>query len=171
MITATRRNILLVSILVILVMLIAITTFPRNLFACGVQPVVVEEEETPKPRVYEKSESGFTELMYNKLLGREPVDIEIELWSSLLSSNKVSASEMMKSFILGKEAQNVFPELSDQEFVDHLYGKLLNRKSDTDGYNNWILFLNSGGNREDVIKGFAESEEFENLYTNFGVIP
>ena len=169
MIAATRRNILLISILVILVLLMTITTFSKDLFACGVKPVV--EEEPPKPRVYEKSESGFTELMYNKLLGREPIDTELELWSSLLSSKKVSVLEMTKSFILGEEAQNVFPELSDQEFVDHLYEKLLNRKSDTDGYNNWILFLNSGGNREDVIKGFTESKEFENLYTDFGVIP
>ena len=168
MVITRKRKIMFLLMVAILIACLSFITFLRDLYACPgvVAPVV---EEPPEPRVYEKSGSGFTVLMYNKLLGREPEDSGLELWRELLETRTITAAEMVKRIILGEEAQNRISGYS--EFLTFLYDKILNREPDTDGYNSWLDIINAGMTKEAVVESFANSQEFADLYSQFGVIP
>ncbi|AIQ96576.1 DUF4214 domain-containing protein [Prochlorococcus sp. MIT 0801] len=56
--------------------------------------------------------------------------------------------------------------LTNQEYIDNLYGDILNRAADSNGHNYWVGQLNSGAEtRYEVLLGFAESAENKGLFT------
>ena len=167
-----KRHAAVLTVFAILLISCMLFAFPAKMFACEPAPVVEPvKEEVQKPRVYEKNASGFTEKMYNKVLGREAEASELDYWKDGLSAGSIKASGMVGEFILGQEGSNRLSGYSDSEFVKFLYKTLLNRGEDPEGYDAWISALSSGATREDVVKGFTASQEFADICTQYNVTP
>ena len=167
-----KKSVPVVFVAVILLVTCMLFAFPAKIFACEPAPVVEPvKEEVKKEKVYEKSPSGFTEKMYNKILGREAESSEISYWKDGLSNGTIKASDMINEFLLGQEGSNRFSGYSDSQFVKFLYRTLLNRGEDSAGYNAWILALSSGATREDVVKGFTGSQEFSDNVGKYNINP
>ena len=57
-------------------------------------------------------------------------------------------------------------DITNQEFVSHLYNEVLNREPDSIGMNYWLGQLNSGAEtKHEVLLGFSESTENNTLFT------
>ena len=58
-------------------------------------------------------------------------------------------------------------DITNQEFVSHLYSEVLNREPDSIGMNYWLGQLNSGAEtKHEVFLGFSESIENNTLFTD-----
>lgn len=136
-------------------------------------PIVSEDNitEEKKPRVYEKTPSGFITYFYNKILFREPEEYGLNAWLERLESVAITGADMIFGFIFGEECQNIIKDYSNDKFIEFLYSQILGRDPDDFGYNTWLSKLNSGMSREDMLKEFLQSEEFKNICNGFGVNP
>ena len=144
----------------------------RFVYKQPAQPATEETEETEekKPRVYEKTNSGFTIFYYNKILFREPTEKEVAIWKDRIEEG-LTGADLVYSFIFGEECQNLISEYSNEEFVEFLYKAIFGRKPDISGYLGWLSIMEDGMAREDVVNNFTHSEEFIYFCSLFGVIP
>ena len=58
---------------------------------------------------------------------------------------------------------------SNDKYVKTLYRTFLGREADTGGYNNWMKKLAEGTSRDEVMNGFACSQEFANIVASYGL--
>ena len=59
--------------------------------------------------------------------------------------------------------------LNDSDFVKTMYRTFFDREYDDAGYNDWMGRLSAGASRDEVIAGFAGSQEFRNLMASYGL--
>ena len=52
-----------------------------------------------------------------------------------------------------------------------LYKALFDREPGNINYNIWLLLMNAGMTRENVVNSFTHSTEFSNLCDQFGILP
>ena len=144
-------------------------------------PPAKKEEVKPEPKPtpinklpitkYEKSESGFVTLFYNRLLLRAPEQEGLDAWIARLKSGEITGAGLVERFIFGEECQARISDYSDEEFITFLYWALFNRAPEEYGFNAWLARMNAGMTREEVVDGFTHSEEFVNICNAFGFIP
>jgi hypothetical protein len=140
-----------------------------------------KEEEKPKPKPtpinelpvtsYEKSESGFTALFYNRILLRNPEKEGLDAWMARLKSGELTAGDLVNQFIFSEECQSRISGYTNEQFITFLYKALFNRAPEEYGFNTWMTLMNAGMTREEVVNGFTHSEEFVNICNAFGFIP
>lgn len=111
---------------------------------------------------------SFVTRLYQNVLGRDASWNEKQYWINKVASSELTGSEIAYGFFFSQELTN--HSLSDSEFVDLLYTTMLDRQADTDGKDNWLHILQIGCSRLYVFKGFAESEEFQNICNYYNVI-
>lgn len=106
------------------------------------------------------ADSDAAQLMrlYSAAFGREPDALGFEIQLNALESG-VPIEELARRFIASAEFVNSYGTLTDRQFIDRLYLNALNRDGDPDGINSWLVYLNNGGTREDLMLIFAESAE------------
>lgn len=111
---------------------------------------------------------AFVERLYTKALGRSAEPEGLKYWSALLAKGEKTGAEVARGFIFGNEFMN--KNLSDSQYVEVLYQTFMDRQSDRDGKEYWIKALNAGVTRAGVFKGFAESQEFGNICSRYGIV-
>lgn len=84
------------------------------------------------------------------------------------------------SRICGKLRQDGFPcsfyteftnrKLSNENYVEVLYKVLLGRASDSKGKADWVAQLKEGKSRLEIFRGFAHSQEFEKICSEYGIV-
>ena len=111
---------------------------------------------------------AFVERLYTKALGRSAEPEGLEYWSGMLARGEKTGAEVARGFIFGKEFMN--KNLSDSQYVEVLYQTFMDRQSDEDGKGYWLKALDAGVTRVGVYKGFAESQEFGNICSGYGII-
>ena len=168
-----RKMAIILPVFFVMLAVMVMFTFPASVFACDsggdtkVNEPVVEEE--PVVKTYEKDESGFSEMLYNELLGREPEQDEITFWKEGLTNGSISPSNMVNSFLLGQEGHQKYGSYNDSQFVDLLYNFLLKRAPDEQGYAAWMSQLSSGAKRDAIINSIVMSGEFADIWKEYGI--
>ena len=120
---------------------------------------------------YDKTNSGFSTLFYNRLLRRAPEQEGLDAWVAGLESGAITGADLVNRFIFGEECQATISDYTDSEFITFLYKALFNREPGTEGYNAWLARMSAGMTREEVVNSFTHSEEFVNLCKEFGIVP
>lgn len=109
----------------------------------------------------------FVKRCYKVALQREPDTQGFNYWKSQITNEKLVGCSVVYNFIFSKEytSQNK----TDKQFVNDLYTMFMGRKADKEGYNYWCGKMKEGMSRQDVFAGFANSDEFYKLCTNYGI--
>ncbi len=114
-----------------------------------------------------KKLTDFVRRMYTTALGREAEPGGMNYWELMLSSGKKSPEEMAIFFFTSEEFQN--QNLTDEEFLNRLYQTVFKRAADQEGFDYWTKQMEDGMTREDVIKSFIDSKEFQELLKEYGL--
>lgn len=118
--------------------------------------------------LYNKGVRDFVLRLYNKALGREGETSGVEYWSNRINTGEITPETAAKGFIFTPEYAN--KNLSNDDFVDNQYVIFFNRWPGSGERVGWVLALNRGErSREDVVSGFANSQEFRNLLARYGL--
>lgn len=110
---------------------------------------------------------GFVLRNYTKALGRKGETTGVEDWCNVINKKKMTPAAVAESFFQSQEFKN--RKLSDEEYVEVLYGTFLGRSSDPEGKAFWLSCLKNGKTRDDIIKGFSGSKEFLQIVAGFGL--
>lgn len=102
--------------------------------------------------------------LYQATLDRAPDAAGFGSWMSLLGAGREYLS-VVTGFVASTEFQNTYGALSNTGFVERLYLNVLDRAADAAGRADWVGQLNSGTSREEVVRGFAQSQEFTRATT------
>lgn len=110
----------------------------------------------------------FVTRMYEVTLDRTPDAEGLSTWTMGLLQGKFTGQDIAKGFIMSKEltAKN----LDDGAYVDVLYQAFFGRAADAAGKQTWVDLLEAGKSREFVLAGFVNSEEFDALCAEYGII-
>lgn len=102
---------------------------------------------------------------YSQCYGQEPEVDTINYLRAKLESGEVSIDDIAKKFILSEEFKN--RNLSNEEYINVLYGTLLNREPDNIGLMAWLDRLGKGMNRNAVLYAFLRSVEYKGLCRSY----
>ena len=127
--------------------------------------ITPEEEEINTP---EKMVENFVTRLYELVLGRKPDKAGLEGWKSQLLNQVETGADVLQGFINSDELKA--KNLTNDAFVELLYNVCLGRNSDKEGKRAWISCLEKGLSRTYVLKGFAESEEFTDICSEYDII-
>ncbi|MCQ2534360.1 MAG: DUF4214 domain-containing protein, partial [Clostridia bacterium] len=123
---------------------------------------------TPAPTVAPELNVGdFVNRCYSVALGRDADSEGYKYWVDNLNNGAACGAQVGYGFIFSAEYIN--KNRSNEDFVKDLYSMYFDREPDEGGYNYWMDMLEDGVSRETVFAGFANSLEFYNLCTKYGV--
>ena len=114
-----------------------------------------------------KQIEAFVKRMYEVALVREAEAAGLKDWSNRLATGQIDGAGIAGGFIGSAELKN--QNLNDLEYVVLLYMTFFDRFPDEAGLNYWYSYLYYGGNREQVLCGFVNSQEFSNLCDAYGI--
>ena len=109
----------------------------------------------------------FVTRFYNYCLQRDPDQAGLNDWVSQLKAGTKGGSDIAKGFIFSSEFMN--RNLSNEDFLNVLYRAFFGREGDPVGFESWLIVLNSGLPRYEVLDGFLGAEEFVNLCSQYGI--
>ena len=109
----------------------------------------------------------FATRLYTECLGREPDADGLLFWALRLTNLESSGAQAAKGFFESKEFQNL--NVNDVEYLTRLYRTFMGREPDEGGMTFWLGHLATDMTREQVLKGFAESQEFTNICNQYGI--
>lgn len=97
--------------------------------------------------------------LYQATLDREPDVGGLAGWANQMALG-ASKLTVVGGFVGSAEFQAKYGSTSNGQFVTLLYDNVLGRLPDPDGYAAWLIALNNGMSREQIVLGFADSIEF-----------
>lgn len=110
---------------------------------------------------------SFVTRLYNVCLSRTPDAEGINYWVTILTTNQKSGAQVAADFIFSEEFKN--KNLCDSCYIDSLYRCFMGREADSSGKAYWLNQLSNGATRGKVFNGFAMSQEFGNICSDYGV--
>ena len=113
--------------------------------------------------------NAFVTGFYQNCLNRAPDAAGLSSWTTSLMSKAKSGSDVARGFALSQEFLN--RNLTDSAFLDVLYQAFFNRAADPGGKAGWQTQLSAGVLREDVLYGFIQAQEFNNLCGTYNITP
>ena len=131
----------------------------------GVRPAMWVE--TSALGVTEDKVTPFVNRLYNVCLNREPDAGGQADWVNRLKTGVETGTTAAYGFIFSAEFQNY--NYCNTDYVKQLYRAFMGREYDDGGLAHWLNFMQSGMTREEVFNGFAQSTEFSNLCTEYGI--
>lgn len=119
------------------------------------------------PDADETQVTAFVSRLYEKVLGRTADETGIGTWVPALCERDITGAAAAQGFFFSEEL--LAKNLSNEDFVELLYVVLMDRASDPVGKAQWVGYLDGGTSRLGVFRGFAESVEFTNICTAYGI--
>jgi len=110
---------------------------------------------------------GFVNRLYEDALNRNADAVGRLYWINLLSSKAKSGTEVANGFL--NSVEFISRDLDNEEFLNTLYTVFFDRKPDGEGFRNWMIALENGTTRSEVISGFTHSAEWNNTCAQFGI--
>lgn len=110
---------------------------------------------------------NFVSRLYTVALGRDAEEAGLNDWTNRLLTKQENAAQVARGFFFSDEFKN--RNYSNEEFVELLYQTMFGRAGDEGGTQYWLSCLENGVSREYVYHGFAESQEFSELCSNYGL--
>lgn len=132
------------------------------------ETVVEETEETKTLEEAQDSVEAFVARLYEVILNREPDSAGLKSWTNVLKSGKEQGAKVAQGFVDSDELKN--RNLSDDAYIRALYKAFFNREADSSGLAAWKKVLDSGLSRMHVFRGFAESDEFTEICSRYGIV-
>ncbi len=106
--------------------------------------------------------------LYRAFLGREPDVTGTKYWIGQTRQG-TSLAVMVDSFLISPEYTGRYgTNVSNQAFLDVLYGNVFGRGADPQGFAYWLRQLESGVSRSDVVYNVAANPEFTTRYSYGG---
>jgi len=109
--------------------------------------------------------AGFVTNLYGKCYNEQPDSGDISYWVYKLQWGAVTYLDVARTFFKSKEFKD--RNLNNKDYLSLLYEGILNRKSDTTGFNTWISQLNSGLGRDVVLESFLASDEAKEIFKGY----
>lgn len=109
----------------------------------------------------------FVERCYTVTLDRGSEPDGFSYWKGLLTDGKSVGTNVAYGFLFSQEYTN--KNKSNEDYVTDLYALFMGREPDEDGYNYWVSQLYEGKSREEIFAGFANSQEFYNICSGYGI--
>ena len=119
------------------------------------------------PRTNRKYIMAFLSRCYRVFLGREPEGAGFEEWTKRLMSGRVTGAQTVKGFV--ESFEFIKRNLSKEEIVEAMYMGMLGRGSDPTGKAEWVAKMNNGATIDQLINGFAGSDEFVAICKECGI--
>lgn len=144
------------------------TILAQALYSEG-SKVLVSSEEIFRVNIVDYrtvATKAFVSRLYTEVLGRTPDAGGLNDWTNRLVNKQVTGAQAVQGFI--ESTEFVSKGKSNSEYVDILYRTLFNRKSDS-GKDMWVKALDTMMTRTYVLKGFADSIEFDQLCAGYGI--
>ena len=127
-----------------------------------------KESNRPEENIDQNTKvTGFVSRMYRFCLGREADASGLASWVSALLEGRATGTKIATGFFSSPEMKQM--NLSNYDFVVNAYVTLLDRQPDEKGLSAWVRALDSGGDRNKIVRGFVKSEEFGNLCAEYGI--
>ena len=142
-----------------------------------IETEIPEESETVQEKETEEKEDlkeardpveAFVERLYKDILNRNPDPSGLKAWTDVLKSGKEQGAKVAQGFVDSKEMRD--RNLSDDAYIRALYKAFFDREADAAGLNAWKKVLDSGLSRLHVFRGFAESNEFTEICSRYGIV-
>ena len=111
--------------------------------------------------------ASFVTRLYSVVLGRTPDEVGMNDWYNKLTSHEQTASEVVRGFFFSQEYLD--KEKDNYSYILDLYRCMLNREGDPAGISYWKVRLDAGVPRINVLKGFVDSKEFNELCASYGI--
>ena len=111
--------------------------------------------------------AAFIENLYSEALGRQADETGMNHWLTEYEAGNITVNELVEGIFLSEEYLS--SDKTDEEFLTDLYHALLRREPDEKGMEHWLDCLASGMEREEVIDGFVDSEEFAAIAASYGL--
>ena len=110
----------------------------------------------------------FVTRLYINFLKREPDENGLTDWVDALHSGRGTGAKVVSGFVLSPEYKA--NSLSNEEYITALYRIIFGREPDDMGLNSWIAVMENGCTNKKVLSGFINSNEFENLCRDLGIV-
>ncbi|MCL5071452.1 MAG: DUF4214 domain-containing protein [Actinobacteria bacterium] len=122
---------------------------------------------------YGASATGFTKMLYDNILDRVPDESGLNNWTGLLGANQISASQMVYNFVFSGEMNTKISLMSNVDFINFVYQRILLTSSDSKSYDNWLSYINNGYSKEQTLTSIlsTSNEEWTNICKMFNVSP
>ena len=120
-----------------------------------------------KYRDKNKLATAFVARCYTKALGRKYDETGIEYWCERLLTGKDTPAKVASGFVFSDEAKK--KNWNNTQFLEVLYHLFFDREPDSVGMAYWLPKLNAGMKRENVVNGFASSDEFKVLLKKYNL--
>ena len=111
---------------------------------------------------------GFATRLYTTCLNREADEAGLMAWARQLANRRDTGTGAAHGFFFSSEFLN--QNVSNEEFVNRLYRTFMGREADQAGFDAWVGQLDSGVSRDDVFNGFAASQEFGVICSQYGIL-
>ncbi len=115
----------------------------------------------------EEQVRNFVSRFYTIILDRPAEESGLNDWTNRLIGKTATGADVAAGFINSGEFQN--KKMTDEEYVTKLYRAFFDREPDKAGYDGWLRELKNGKSRDDVLRGFINSPEFNNLCKKYGI--
>ncbi len=115
----------------------------------------------------ESGVAGFVQRCYQVTLNREPDEAGYADWTGKLTNGEMDGATVAFGFVFSDEYQNAGKD--NGAFVTDMYTLFLGRTPDESGYADWVGKLDNGADRLEIFYGFANSTEFFDICTDYGV--
>ncbi len=118
--------------------------------------------------------TGYMDLVtfcYHRFLQRAPDPQGKAAWQKALDEGIIHCSELPLGFVSSEECQARIAGYSNEAFIQFLYRAMFAREPDPEGYAGWQGALANAMSREDVVRGFSASQEFQAICSSFGMHP
>lgn len=112
---------------------------------------------------------AFVERLYNCCLERKTDRSGLIDWTCAIAGGDIGGSSAAHGFFFSDEFTRM--RTDNYDYVTRLYRTFFDRKPDTAGYNAWVKSLKGGNSRENVLNGFARSQEYAALCAKYGITP
>jgi len=121
--------------------------------------------------LYGPTPTGFLGMLYDNSMQRIPDSSGLIYWNEKLTLQLFGANQVVEHFLFSDETGAKVAAMTNEDYISYLYTTLLSRNSDTDGYNNWLSYINSGFSKEETLRAFLNNEEWINICKLFNITP
>ena len=133
----------------------------------SIDPIQNKADDAP-PAVYEnQGVYNYIARLYDIVLHRSHDEKGMSDWYNNLITGTNNGAQVAHGFFFSQEYQN--ENTSNDTYLRNLYQALFDREPDSTGYNEWMARLEAGVPRINILKGFVDSVEFDNLCKQFGI--
>ncbi len=108
--------------------------------------------------------------LYRAVFLREPDAAGLEYWVALYVDG-TPLPRIADEFMVSSEWTATYGTLADPDFVRVIYGNVLGREPDPDGFAYWVELVTNGLARNGLLLGFSESAEFVALTGTASPVP